>query len=169
MPEQRAGEVAADGAVPTTRYVRLTLRPSTLHEANEYVAVNHRHHKPVRGCRFCIAVIDDNDMIRGIAIVGRPTSRMAQRDPGLAEVTRLCTDGTPNACSMLYAAAWRAWRAMGGTRLGTYILESEDGTSLKAAGWRWVRTTDGGSWDRPSRARTDKAPTVPKDYWEVAA
>jgi hypothetical protein len=69
------------------------------------------------------------------------------------EVLRLCTDGTPNACSMLYAAARRAALAMGYGRIVTYILETESGTSLKAAGWRKAATTKGGEWTCPSRPR----------------
>jgi hypothetical protein len=84
-------------------------------------------------------------------------------DDGLtAEVTRLCTDGTPNACSMLYGAARRAAQAKGFRRGLTYILASEDGASLRASGWAYLWATDGGSWDRPSRGRTDKHPTEPK-------
>jgi hypothetical protein len=85
------------------------------------------------------------------------------------EVTRCCTDSTPHAASMLYAAAWRAAKALGYTRLITYTLISEPGTSLKAAGWKTLYTTDGGSWNCPSRPRVDKAPTVQKHLWEATA
>jgi hypothetical protein len=57
---------------------------------------------------------------------------------------------------------------MGYARIITYILASEPGTSLKAAGWRFVRTTDGGSWSCESRPRTDKHPLEPKQLWEAA-
>lgn len=73
----------------------------------------------------------------GVAIVGRPVSRHLD-DGWTLEVNRLCTDGSRNACSALYAAAWRAARAMGYKRLVTYILESENGASLRAAGWKCV-------------------------------
>jgi hypothetical protein len=147
--------------------VRLTLRPCTLREANAFVTEHHRHHKASRGHRFSIAAVDDDGTIRGVVIVGRTVARNNHADT-TAEVVRLCTDGARNACSMLYAAAWRAWKGMGGTRLLTYILDSEEGVSLRAAGWRYVRNTDGGSWDRPSRGRTDSAPIVPKQLWEAA-
>ena len=89
-------------------------------------------------------------------------------DDGLtAEVTRCCTDGTKSACSKLYAAAWRACRAMGYRRLVTYTLASEEGTSLTAAGWVVVGEAGGGSWDRLSRPRVDVAPTEQKTLWEV--
>lgn len=101
-----------------------------------------------------------------MVIVGRPVSRHLD-DGWTAEVTRLCTDGSRNACSLLYAAAWRACRAMGYQRLITYILDSEPGTSLRAAGWTVVGQTKAQSWSRPSRARLDQ-PLQTKLRWEVA-
>lgn len=142
----------------------LRIVPVSLAEANAFVGSHHRHHSPVVGHKFSIGA--SNGELRGVAIVGRPVSR--NRDDGFTlEVTRLCTDGTKNACSMLYAAAWRAARAMGYERLGTYILASEDGTSLRAAGWRFVYATKGGSWARDGRAREDKHPLEGKSLWEA--
>jgi hypothetical protein len=89
------------------------------------------------------------------------------RDDGLtAEVTRLCTDGTRNACSFLYGAASRAAFALGFQRIGTYILASENGATLKASGWRMIGQTSGGSWSRGNRPRFDKHPTEPKTLFE---
>lgn len=116
----------------------------TLKEANAYVEQYHRHHKPVVGHKFSIGC-SDGEKIVGVAIVGRPVARHLD-DGWTLEVNRLCTDGTRNACSMLYAAAWRAARAMGYKRLVTYILESESGVSLKAAGWKCVGQTGGPRW-----------------------
>jgi hypothetical protein len=84
----------------------------------------------------------------------------------VAEVTRLVTDGTPNACSMLYGAAARAADAMGFDRIQTFILEDEPGTSLKAAGWTFEGMTEGGDWNRPSRGgrRVDQ-PMIRKQRW----
>lgn len=111
-------------------------------EANEFVLVWHRHHKPVLRAIFAVAVADETDTVRGVAIVGRPSARELQ-DGYTAEVRRLATDGAKNACSMLYAACWRGARAIGYRRLVTYILESEPGTSLRAAGWREGGPHDG--------------------------
>lgn len=145
---------------------KLTIVPITLHQANAYVKQYHRHHGRARGCRFCIAVVDEAGVMRGVAIVGRPVAR--RLDDGLvAEVLRLATDGCPNACSALYGAAWRAARAQGFRRLVTYILASEPGTSLKAAGWRMVGDAGGGSWSRAGRSRTDRHPLERKVRWEV--
>lgn len=146
----------------------LRLVPLTLGEANELVRRWHRHHKPVVGHRFSIGVAD-GDELHGAVIVGRPVARMLDYHT-TAEVTRCVTDGTPNACSMLYAAAWRAWRAMGGERLITYTLASESGGSLKASGWRVLYQTQAREkgWDVPSRPRTS-GPQEAKTLWEVVA
>lgn len=91
----------------------LKITPCTLAYANEYVAKNHRHHKPTVGHKFSIALYDDiNTKTVGVAICGRPVSRILD-DGRTLEVNRLCTDGTPNACSMLYGAAARIAKEMG--------------------------------------------------------
>ena len=111
----------------------LSLVPVSLREANEFVRRHHRHHKPTRGHKFSIGCAAEGRLV-GVAIVGRPVSRYL--DNGLTlEVTRLCTTGEKNACSMLYGAAVRAARAMGYKRVITYILDSECGASLKASGF----------------------------------
>ncbi len=143
----------------------MTIIPLELAEANAFVVVHHRHHRPVVGHKFSIG-LTCGDKVVGIAIVGRPVSRM--RDDGMTlEVSRLCTDGTRNACSMLYGACARAAFALGFRRIGTYILASEPGTSLTAANWRCLGTRGGGSWSRPSRPEVDKHPLEPKLLFEV--
>lgn len=122
---------------------------------------------PARGCLFCVAVADRVG-VAGVAIVGRPVSRMLQ-DGWTAEVVRLATDGTRNACSILYGAAWRAARALGYRRLVTYTLPEEGGASLRAAGWRCLGERGGGSWDRAGRPRVDTHPTQVKIGWEARA
>lgn len=136
-----------------------------LAEANAFVEQHHRHHKPVVGHLFSIGAAKDGKIV-GVAIVGRPVARM--RDDGeTAEVTRLCTDGTRNACSFLYGACARAAFALGFKRIGTYILATEPGTSLAAANWRLVGQTSGGSWSRGNRPRVDKHPTQAKLLFET--
>jgi hypothetical protein len=146
----------------------LTVAPITLRAANAYVDLHHRHHGPSRGHKFSVSVVDATGAVRGVAIVGRPVAR--NLDDGLtAEVTRLCTDGATNACSMLYSAAWRAAKGMGYRRIVTYILDSEGGSSLKAAGWIVASSScGGGSWSRSDRERMDKHPTGTKQRWEVS-
>lgn len=137
----------------------------TIAKAKAYVAKHHRHHRPPQGGLFAVGVESDGTVC-GVAIVGRPVARMLD-DGRTAEVTRLCTDGTRNACSFLYAACWRAARALGYRRIVTYILASESGGSLKASGWVEKHRTDGGSWTSPSRPRIDKHPTCPKIRFEL--
>lgn len=136
-----------------------------LAEANAFVRKHHRHHKPVVGHYFSIGAVLGEDVV-GVVIVGRPVAR-ARQDGETVEVTRLCTDGTRNAASFLYGAAQRAAFALGFRRIGTYILASEPGTSLIAAGWRLVGERGGGSWDTPSRPRVDKHPTQSKLLFEL--
>lgn len=143
----------------------LRLAPISLREANAAVTKWHRHHKPARGQKFSISCLDGWRLC-GAAIVGRPVARGS--DDGLtAEVLRLVTDGTRNACSILYAASARACQAMMGyEKVQTYILDSESGTSLKAAGWKFEAMTAGGDWNSSARTgrRTDQ-PMGPKQRW----
>lgn len=147
---------------------RLRVVPLTLREANAYIEREHRHHGPTRGCIVVAAVADEADTVRGVAVAGRPVARLLQ-DGYTAEVTRLCTDGAPNACSMLYRALWRAVRAVGYLRLVTYTLPSEGGASLRASGFTLLGAAGGGSWHRPDRPRVDLAPLQEKLRWEVTA
>lgn len=128
----------------------LRLVPVTLADAKAFIGLEHRHHAPPVGHRFSIGV--ENGQLRGVVVVGRPVAR-GNNGKRLAEVTRLATDGTKNACSMLYAAAARAAKAMGYDRIETYILDSELGASLRASGWRFDGMTDGGDWNHGRRAQ----------------
>ena len=145
----------------------LTLTPINLSDAGAFVARVHRHHKPPQGGLFAVAASAGEEIV-GVAIIGRPVARMSA-DGWTAEVTRLATDGSRNCCSLLYAAAWRACRALGYRRLITYVLDTEPGTSLRAAGWRCVGEAGGGSWGRVDRPRVDKHPTQEKMRWEMQA
>jgi hypothetical protein len=121
---------------------KLVIVPATFRQACAFVARHHRHHDPPRGCRFCLGVATEDALV-GVAMVGRPVSR--HYDDGFTlEVNRTCTDGTDNANSALYAAAWRAAKALGYRRLITYTQEGEAGVSLRAAGWRVIA-------ERPAR------------------
>ena len=161
MKQDRADEPEQAAKNKTTR---LEIVPMTLREANAYVEQHHRHHGPVAGQKYSIG-LSDGEKIVGVAIVGRPVSRHLD-DGWTLEVNRLCTDGTKNACSMLYAAAWRAARAMGYKRLVTYILESENGASLRAAGWKCVGQAGGLRWTGERRPEVDLYPAQMKIRFE---
>jgi hypothetical protein len=143
---------------------QLRARPLFLLQANAVVDNIHRHHVPARGHRFSIGCYLGDRLI-GVAIVGRPVARGVPQDV-VAEVARLATDGTKNACSFLYSACARACLAMGFEYIQTYTLEEEPGTSLIASGWRDDGLTDGGSWNAGTRkGRRDDQPQVRKRRW----
>ncbi|NLS84163.1 MAG: hypothetical protein GXZ14_00915 [Ruminococcaceae bacterium] len=142
----------------------LEIVPISLAEANEYVRLHHRHHQPVTGHKFSIAVSDNNKIV-GVAIVGRPVSRYLD-DGWTLEVNRCCTDGTRNACSMLYSAAWRAARAMGYKKIITYILDTENGASLKASGYKCIGQAGGKRWTGVRRPEVDICPAQMKMKFE---
>lgn len=143
----------------------LSLQPINFDEACAFIAEHHSHHMPPQGWKFGMAVNNGKKVV-GVIVIGRPVARRAD-DGYTLEVTRCCTDGTKNAASMLYGAAWRAVRAMGYRKLITFTLNSEAGTSLIAAGWKVVGQTSGKSWSVPSRPRIDKHPLQGRLKWEA--
>jgi hypothetical protein len=140
------------------------LKPISLKHASAFVAEHHRHHDAPQGGKFALAAWHEDELV-GVAIVGRPVSRML--DNGLtAEVIRVATNGTRNACSFLYGAAKRAAQAMGYRTVITYTLIEEPGSSLRAVGWQRAGVAGGGSWSRPSRPEVDHHPLQQKIRWE---
>jgi hypothetical protein len=145
----------------------LTCAHIPLKVANSFVSELHRHHKAAAGHRFSLGAFDPLGVLHGVAIMGRPVSRHRQADdPLLIEISRLCTDETANAPSLLLAAAARAAATLGYRRIATYTLVDESGASLRAAGFTCFGERGGGSWNSPSRPRHDKHPTSPKLLWE---
>lgn len=146
----------------------LRLVPVDWATAREFCGLWHRHNKPPVGHKFSVGVANDNDVLVGVAIVGRPVA--ASYDDGMTlEVNRTVTDGTPNANSMLYGAAARGTFAQGYTRLITYTQGDESGASLKAAGWRVIAQRPArGGWRSKSRpdGYQDGA-GVPRTLWEA--
>lgn len=143
----------------------LFIKPINLKAANAFVSNWHRHVGPARGCKFSLQVQDDCGATRGILIAGRPVSRYLD-DGSTLEVSRLCTDGATNACSMLYGAAGRIAKQMGYAKIITYTLPSESGASLRAVGWEPTIGVGGGDWSRRNRLRQCNAPIVKKIRWE---
>jgi hypothetical protein len=145
----------------------LELQPLDYASACEFIRRHHRHHLPPQGWKFGIGATE-GDRVVGVVTVGRPVARRLD-DGWTLEVTRCCTDSTPHVASKLYAAAWRATRALGFRRLITYTLKSESGTSLRASGWRVIGETPARErgWNVPSRPRVVKAPTEAKTLWEA--
>ncbi|EFL29430.1 conserved hypothetical protein [Streptomyces himastatinicus ATCC 53653] len=148
--------------------MKLHLVPIRFRDAAAFVAMWHRHNLPPVGCKFCTAVADEEGVLRGVAIIG-PCPHV--RNGQTLEVNRTATDGTPNANSMLYAAAWRATKALGYTRLITYTQADETGASLRAAGWRVVAQRPARpGWSVPSRPRkANGSEHMPRTLWEAAS
>lgn len=147
----------------------LRVVPLKFRDACAFVEAWHRHNAPPRGMVFCLGAADDTDTLVAVAIAGRPVAR--HLDDGLTlEVTRTATDGTANANSLLYGAAWRAAKALGYHRLVTYTQAEESGTSLRAAGWRVLgeRPVRRG-WDAPSRPRDNGTYlSTTRTLWEAS-
>jgi len=150
----------------------LHIQPISFSEAADFIKEYHKTHDPPQGWKFGTAVNWDCSIVVGVATVGRPTARNLD-DGYTVEVTRTCVRQDidkrkrKNANSKLYAACWRAAKSLGYQRIVTYTLKDrEDGTGLKAAGYNVLHETEGGSWDRDNRPRTDKHPTVTKERWE---
>jgi len=152
----------------------LAIRPITLKAANSFVAQMHRHNQPTNGHKWSVACYD-GERLCGVAIAGQPVAR--RLDDGLTiEIRRVCTDGTRNACSILYGACARIAREMGYKRVVTYTLASEPGTSLRASGFVDCGEAGGVSWDMPGRPReimldtpqgpVPKYPLEKKRRWE---
>lgn len=141
--------------------MKLKIVPVELKEANSFIAEHHRHHKPVQGHRFSLGVVCGGKLV-GVATIGRRVARLTNQKEVL-EVTRLCTDGTKNACSALYSAAARVGKEMGYLKIQTFILESEFGSSLKASGWFIDGHSPGGQWKHTDgKPRRTDQPTDPK-------
>lgn len=141
------------------------VRQSAFRSACFMVARLHRHHRPPQGHKFSLAAYASGQFLpAAVAIVGRPIARHLD-DGRTLEVTRLASDGTRNACSLLYSACAREARRRGYARIITYTLPNESGASLRAAGWRCEGVAGGGRWTRPGRPRQDAHPTGTKLRW----
>jgi len=149
---------------------RLSLRPSNIKEARLFIAEHHSHLPKILTGLFAIGVEDDGKLV-GVAVIGRPVARMLAADRRCLELSRTCTDGTKNVSSMLAAAAWRAVRAMGCTRLVTYTLQSEAGTTYKAAGFRRVglSSPQGTGWKSREGRKSGQSNYEQKVRWEARA
>ena len=137
--------------------------PIGLRAANEFITAHHRHHKAMRGCKFCVAVENEDGECCGVAICGRPVSRYLDNGRTL-EVNRVCTIGAENACSMLYGACIRAAKALGYEEVITYTLESENGASLKASNFTCEGLAGGEIWTG-ERSRDNGVPRERKIRW----
>lgn len=132
--------------------------------ALRYVAENHRHLKrELAGALFAVGAEDDTGKFVGVAVA--TNGPRVWQGTGRLNIARVCTDGTPNACSFLLGAICRAARALGYVEAWTYTLPEEPGTSLRAAGFEHMGTTPGGEHGSASRPRKPAEQAGPKNRW----
>jgi hypothetical protein len=140
------------------------LRRISIKRAMPYVDEWHRHLDRPQGAIFALSAWHDGRIV-GVALVGNPIARKAM-DGETAEVIRVATDGTENACSFLYARAKRAAQALGFVRVITKTLPEESGASLRAVGAKYLGEARAQQWDRAARRRAEQ-PMTPKLRWEL--
>ena len=144
--------------------MKLTIRPITQKAAYIWIKESHRHLSPPRGDVIRASLVDESGAIRAVGVAGRPVARGL--DDGLTlEITRIASDGTPNACSMLYGALRRAGLELGYTTFYTYTLPEEGGASLRASGWILDGVTRGGDWSCKVRKRNPAERPDQKHRW----
>lgn len=144
-PDAQSGEM---GAIPKPPHYELV--PANLKDVNDLVSKWHRHNAPNGAGHFFSIGLECNGVLIGGVTVGSVSARLLY-DRKACELKRLVTDGSPNACSMLYGAAKRAAKALGYRTMYTYTLQTESGASLRASGW------------------TVDDPNVPKRVWKSRA
>jgi len=146
----------------------LTAVPVTLRQANEFIKQHHWHSLPVAGCKFANGAVDDGGGLVGVAVAGRPVARLLDNRKTL-EILRVCTDGTRNANSFLYARAKRMGQLMGYEKIITYNLRGESGASLRAIGAVEEEKGAGGrSWNHAKRERREQEICLrPKIRWRL--
>lgn len=148
--------------MPSSDSPALRLAPMTVKAARAYVAEHHRHLGNCHGGLFAVAALA-GDEVAGVAIAGHPAR--VWMGTGRIVITRVATEGAPNACSMLYGAMCRAAKALGWREAWTYTLPHESGASLRAAGFRDMGLTRDEEWHRPSRARAAMPIRAQKRRW----
>lgn len=146
----------------------MRLVPLRRADAQEACARWHRHNAPPVGDLFRVGVATDDGVLVCVGFASRPVAA-AFDDGDTVEVSRVASDGTPNATSMCYAALTRAAFALGYRRVITYTQAGESGASLRAAGWRVIASRPPRpGWHTPSRPRDDARylPTE-RQLWEA--
>lgn len=134
---------------------QLEIVPVHRDQARAFVRQHHRHSSnPPPSWKFGTSLELDGRVV-AVGIAGRPVA-VALQDGRTIEMARICTLGDRNACSMLYGALCRAAKALGYRRAITYTLQSESGSSLRAAGFVLDQELDErAGWNSPSRPRVE--------------
>ena len=146
----------------------LHLVPISQRTAKDCVTRWHRHNAAPAGGVIRVGAATDDGTLVAVGIAGRPVARHYD-DGTTLEVTRVSSDCTKNATSMLYAALTRAAFALGYQRVITYTQANESGASLRAAGWKIIATRPARkSWNNVSRPRHDACyQSTQRTLWEA--
>lgn len=133
-------------------------------QAKAWINEKHRHLSAPIGDLFRVGLHVHGELV-AVALAGRPCR--ALQDGRTAEITRVASvaEVSANASSRCYSALVKAGRALGYRRFVTYTLQSEPGTSLRAANFEDDGLTDGGEWSRPSRKRNPAEQSGSKRRW----
>ncbi len=138
--------------------VAIELRPCPVRRAEKVVAQLHRHLPRIVGGLFAVTAWVDGELV-GVGVASEPKAPRS-RDGFTVEITRIATDGHPNACSRLYGALCRAAAAIGHRRAITFTQLFEPGISLRAAGFSERGVTRQQTWNRPRAPRSKKLSQV---------
>jgi hypothetical protein len=139
-------------------------RPISRELAKSFINNNHRHNSAPVADKFRVGLFED-DLLIGVGIAGNPIARK-QMDGLTIEITRVCVlpDKT-NACSQIYARMKRIAQLMGYTRIITYTLDNESGSSLKAIGAKIDHKVSKGNWLNRQNRNYNKVFDMPKQMW----
>jgi hypothetical protein len=147
----------------------ITLDAVSWAEVKQFVRLWHRHNKPPVGFKVLIGAYNGTELI-GVGILGRPINRILQ-DRGYLEVTRVCIKPCHphglewNACSMLYGRLCREAKKRGAKKVCTYVLTSESGISVRAAGFEQVKFVRGRKWRCKARPDATDQIVSTVDKW----
>lgn len=132
------------------------LVPLTLADCRRFVASYHSH-SPVtaKGWLFGVGVRGSDGNLAAVGIASRVKARHLDKLEHV-EISRVATDCTRMACSMVYGHLCSAAKHLGRTRAYTYTLASECASCVKAAGFVFdAESPDERGWDRSKRPRVE--------------
>ena len=127
----------------------MRLRPITLTEAREGVALWHSHHKPHLQHRLAVGAFVDGAMV-AVCVWEHPKARMLASGGWCWELSRLaCGPVAPRfTASRLVGATTKAVLAIGITRCISYTRADERGTCYRAANWHPAALVPAEDWSR---------------------
>jgi len=146
---------------------QLRMVPVIRDVARPFIEKYHSHHHSPRQAIMWAGVEFEGELVC-VGCLERPKARFTAVDQRVGEITRVASDGSQkNAASKCIAGLARAAVALGYTRLVSYTLLGEAGTSYRAAGW-WVTAVvpPRESWAATGRHRAPATQPGSKVRWE---